>query len=63
LPSRTAALPLNPLDLGGIEADQVELESLVPQPCQLLGQQRVVPARLQGKSARRSGVTVATVSG
>ena len=34
---------------GGVEADQVEVEALVPQPSQLLRQQRVVPAGLQGE--------------
>ena len=38
-----------PLELGGIEADQVEVEALVPQPRQLLRQQRVVPSGLQGE--------------
>ena len=38
-----------PLQLGGVEADQVEVEALVPQPRQLLRQQRVVPAGLQGE--------------
>ena len=38
-----------PLELGGVEADQVEVEALVPQPGQLFRQQRVVPARLQGE--------------
>jgi hypothetical protein len=38
-----------PLQLGRVEPDQVEVEALVPQPSQLLGQQGVVPARLQGQ--------------
>ena len=38
-----------PLQLRGVEADQVEVEALVPQPSQLFRQQRVVPARLQGE--------------
>jgi hypothetical protein len=38
-----------PLELRGIESDQVEVEALVPQPGQLLGQQRLVPARPQGE--------------
>jgi hypothetical protein len=36
-----------PLQLGGIEADEIQIEALVPQPCQLLGEKRVVPAGLQ----------------
>ena len=35
-----------PLELGGIEADQVEIEALVPEPGQLRGQQLLAPAGL-----------------
>jgi hypothetical protein len=35
-----------PLELRRVEPDQVEVEALVPQPGQLVRQQRVVPARL-----------------
>ena len=38
-----------PLQLGGIEADQVEVEALVPQPGQLLRQQLLAPSCLQGE--------------
>ena len=38
-----------PLQLRGVEADQVEIEALVAEPRQLRRQQRVVPARLQGE--------------
>ena len=34
-----------PLQLGGIEAEQVEIEPLVPEPADLLGQQRPRPSR------------------
>ena len=38
-----------PLQLGGVEADQVEVEALVPEPRQLLRQQLLAPACLQGE--------------
>jgi hypothetical protein len=33
-----------PLELGGVEAEQIEVEPFVAQPAELLGQQRLVPA-------------------
>jgi hypothetical protein len=37
-----------PLQLRGVEPDQVEIEAFIAQPRQLLRQQRIVPAGLQG---------------
>ena len=38
-----------PLELGRVEADQVEIEALVPEPRQLRRQQLLAPAGLQGQ--------------
>src|SRR5918995_729333 len=45
-----------PLELGGVEADQVEVEALVPQPGQLLSQQLLTPPRLQGELVVRDQI-------
>ena len=45
-----------PLELRRIEADQVEVETLIPQPSKLLSQQLLAPPRLQGKLVVRDQV-------
>jgi hypothetical protein len=44
-----------PLELAGVETDQVEVEALVPEPRQLLRQQLLAPSCLQGELVGRRG--------